>query len=436
MDLTTPNNNFTLCTLGADFNTWGIYTNQNWNTADTNLYGINNLVPTAGININAALSFNSFSLTNAKTVVFTGQANPPSNLQSVWFDSPNGNFWIEDGAGNQIQVTLNGALNIASAGGFNGDYTAPGSTANAQYYPLSGFGFFANSTTIPASITGASIYIGQVGASNPNYIQLASPNSLAGAYTLILPTALPAATQLVSLTSGGQLTAGVTPSINGGLTLSSTLTATTATITGNETVGGTLGVTGTTTLGTTNITGGDNLTLGASSVLVVPSNGQIQNSGTLTQTGTVNPGGQTFTISEELASASVVTGFVTLTGTVGSSPNLTDLKSVFENNRDYVMGYVTGSTGALVRGYNCSVTRSTTGTYVITFLQGLYSDTAANKPIVTATCFNTDTSTNYNCQVTSILQGSGGNTGLWGQITIVTLFNNALEDSDFMFRVC
>src|SRR6185312_16306510 len=85
-------------------------------------------VPSAGINVNADLSFAAFALTTAKAVTFnavlssavTGYSN------ALWVDSsvsPN-NLYFRNSSGTNVQITSGNTLNVAIVGGIGGDYSS------------------------------------------------------------------------------------------------------------------------------------------------------------------------------------------------------------------------------------------------------------------------------------------------------------------------
>lgn len=174
-------------------------------------------IPSAGININASLSMNNQALTNAQLINLYPQAAIATNgsLYRVTDD-----LWFRDGAGNNVRITQGGSVAVSGAVGFTG---LPSGTASASYNALSQSFIFESATNTPANIDGASITIRPLAAS-PQGITLNAPALLAASYSLELPAALPANTEVLLLTSTGSITAGGT---------ANSLTATT--ITGTNT---------------------------------------------------------------------------------------------------------------------------------------------------------------------------------------------------------
>lgn len=153
-------------------------------------------VPTAGLNINAALTMNNYGLTNAQLINLYPQAAITTN-GSVYRISDD--LYYKDGAGNNVRITQSGSVAVSGAIGFTG---LPSGTASASYNALSQSFIFESATNTPANIDGASITIRPLAAS-PQGITLNAPALLAASYSLELPAALPAATSALLLTSTG-----------------------------------------------------------------------------------------------------------------------------------------------------------------------------------------------------------------------------------------
>lgn len=161
------------------------------------------LIPTAGLNIDNTLSFNTFGASDLQRLSLDAQASPlsgatfPTSLYASGVD-----LYFNDGSGNQIQITSSGQVNTAT-----GNITGLSSPAAASY--ISGsqkFLWQANSTTdIPATMEGASVVVREQVAAG-NGVTISAPTGLAANYTQTLPTALPSTTNALTLTnsSGAQ----------------------------------------------------------------------------------------------------------------------------------------------------------------------------------------------------------------------------------------
>lgn len=151
--------------------------------------GKGQLITSAAININDDLSFNNYKIEAAKILGMQNQASPLTDTRALY--SVNGELYYTDGVGNQIALTAGGALNASSVGGIGGDYGS--STANVYYNSISKTFVFDQNVDQRAKLDIGDLLIREtvVGA---NAITIKSPTSLASAYELTLPTALPAST--------------------------------------------------------------------------------------------------------------------------------------------------------------------------------------------------------------------------------------------------
>jgi hypothetical protein len=158
-------------------------------------------IPTAGLNINADLSFAGFSASSLKSLRFSDLSvalSDPSDLNCLY--NVNGNLYYNDGAGNQIQITAGGGLNASSVGGIGGDYAT--SSASLFYTDATKTFTFWQAANTPALIDCGDITIRETVASAEG-ITIKSPTSLAASYTLTLPGALPASTKILSVSAAG-----------------------------------------------------------------------------------------------------------------------------------------------------------------------------------------------------------------------------------------
>lgn len=85
------------------------------------------LVPTSGLNINSDLQFNSNSATELKLSQYDNNSSVVATNRSLQFQG--GELWAVDNSGNQVKLTNLGTINVASAGGFGGDYVSAGASA-------------------------------------------------------------------------------------------------------------------------------------------------------------------------------------------------------------------------------------------------------------------------------------------------------------------
>lgn len=86
------------------------------------------LIPTAGLNINADLEFNSNSALELKKVGLDAQGTLLTGTRFLQADSSGELYW-NDGSANQVKITNSGSINVAGSGGFGGDYVSAGASA-------------------------------------------------------------------------------------------------------------------------------------------------------------------------------------------------------------------------------------------------------------------------------------------------------------------
>lgn len=164
-------------------------------------------VPSAGISIDADLSFNNFGQTSIEFSRFhqKGSADTSSGhageVQNVAGDL----VWI-NGSGASVQVTAGGTLNAAALGGFTGDYGGPGVTAAAKFTNATGlYEFFKDMTDYAI---GAFSKLRLKANSISNILTL-SPHASTSAYEYKFPQAVPAATKFMRMDVSGQTDADV-----------------------------------------------------------------------------------------------------------------------------------------------------------------------------------------------------------------------------------
>lgn len=162
-------------------------------------------VRAAGLSIDADLPFNLITTTGVnatglRSVRFVSQASTLSllaDINSVYFSG--GNFYVNNGSGQAIQITSGATLSAASLGGISG-LAAPASAAfgSATFTWRSG-------TNIAATMDCGPLLIRDTGVS-ANGITIITPPGIA-AYSITLPTALPSVNALLSMSTAGALSA-------------------------------------------------------------------------------------------------------------------------------------------------------------------------------------------------------------------------------------
>lgn len=157
-------------------------------------------VPTAGININSSLSFNSYSGTSFRSVQFASQgvafSDNADNLSCYVVGS---DLYFRDGAGNNVQLTSSGS--VAGTSGSIGGLSSPASATFSTNIFI-----WKSAATTFAKMRNADIELYPATAAAANAITIKAP-TLAGSYTLTLPSALPASNRFLQMDTSGNVTA-------------------------------------------------------------------------------------------------------------------------------------------------------------------------------------------------------------------------------------
>jgi hypothetical protein len=204
-------------------------------------------VPSAGLNVNADISFASlYAPTNLHRLSFASVTTLTSNNKSLFVSSSDNELYFRNNSGTNIKLTSGTSLNVAAfTGGIGGDYASVGAEvafddAGDRYT------FKQNSATGWARLACGEVRILETGSSETVYVGLAAPAALASSHTITLPLAAPGSTSLVQLDSSGVLSASNT--VANAATFSTSVTtptlAGTPNFTGAVTMASTLGVTG------------------------------------------------------------------------------------------------------------------------------------------------------------------------------------------------
>lgn len=219
MSLTLPNPTQQLGPL------WATQLNTALRAVDshTHVAGQGQQVPTAGININADLAYNSYNLTLIRSARFFSQTSKTSvsagtDLGCLFVAGAE--LWYNDTAGNQVQLTASGAVNVSSAGQISG---MSGTTATATYSSGSTLFTFSSATNTPAFMTIGKLNLSLSGAS-PAIASILPSSSMGASFNLTLPSALPASNSFVTSDTSGNLgyltkTGGITGSMIAALTI-------------------------------------------------------------------------------------------------------------------------------------------------------------------------------------------------------------------------
>lgn len=153
-------------------------------------------IPTAGININAALPMNNNILSDAASVNLYPQSLTPNN-GSIYRNS--NDLWFVDGAGNNVRITQNGSVAVSGAIGFTG---LPSGSAGASYVTVDKSFVFQSATNTPGNVDAGSVIVRPV-LPNSKGITISAPAALAADYSLQLPSSLPLATSVLEVSPAG-----------------------------------------------------------------------------------------------------------------------------------------------------------------------------------------------------------------------------------------
>lgn len=186
--------------------------------------GYGKLVGTNGLNINADLSFHGFRALNLLSAQFNIQSPTAGLVGQVYMLGQD--LYCTDGAGNVIQITAAGAVNVSGLGSWTG-LTAP---AAAQYNSVTKKFSLKSNTTGPVfgllEVGDIFLFPGDPNLGTLPYIRLATPAAGVTSYTWQFPTAPPSTPgtgQLLALNHDGTVTLGPPlPSVTSFLRISST----------------------------------------------------------------------------------------------------------------------------------------------------------------------------------------------------------------------
>ncbi len=158
-------------------------------------------IPVAALNINADVPINSYNLTSIRSSRYVNQASPLSlstDLNCVYVS--NGELFYNDTLGNQVQLTLGGAVDTSGSGNITG---MGSTTASAVYTAINNtFSFYSNTNT-PANLLIGPITVGLNSTNTNTRVTLQPSSSQSSPYTLTFPDSLPSAAALVSTDNAG-----------------------------------------------------------------------------------------------------------------------------------------------------------------------------------------------------------------------------------------
>jgi hypothetical protein len=171
-------------------------------------------VKTAGISINADLTFGGYAATALKASAFSAVATTAVSALScaLFRNTADDELYWRTSGGVNVKITDGSSLNASLLGGFTGDY---GSGAEeAEFSSGTGIYDFRVAATERGYIDCSDIRLFEKTAGVTNAVKLKSPASLAASYTLTFPDALPGSTSLLLVSSTGAITASRNPTID------------------------------------------------------------------------------------------------------------------------------------------------------------------------------------------------------------------------------
>jgi hypothetical protein len=176
-------------------------------------------VPSAGLNINADVSWSSggsnYSITDMKAVDFAPQATTAvTALASALFvnSSDANNLYFRNQSGTNVKLTDGSTLNVSIVGGIGGDYSSV--SALLDYDDATDTYRLRQETSAAvrqyAKVAHADLKLFEYKAAGnavvpPNAVTMKSPAGLAASYSVTLPAAVPASTLAVQMSSAGAL---------------------------------------------------------------------------------------------------------------------------------------------------------------------------------------------------------------------------------------
>jgi len=154
------------------------------------------LIPTAGLNLNADVPFNTYKVINAGSLNLTQQSADDGLSSTVY--NKNGDLFYKNGSGAVVKITNGSGLNLSATGGFGGDYGSGDEIA--KYTTSTTLYEFNKDLTTLAKIACSDLKIANF-SDNTKYIQLKALSAVAG--NLYLPSTLPADGELYPMVIAG-----------------------------------------------------------------------------------------------------------------------------------------------------------------------------------------------------------------------------------------
>lgn len=197
---TTPQMSLILPTLGGDRGAWDDKVNAALLRIDghSHIPGLGTQVPTAGLLINADLSFGGFGATALGKAAFSVVTPLATGARTLFVSNVDGELYWRTNAGVNVKLTSGASLNLTLVGGIVGDYAAVGAEvafddANKRYTFKDG----TAGTKRWARLASGPLRLYEYNTSEAVYVELAVATALGANYTLTLPAAVAAGFMLV-----------------------------------------------------------------------------------------------------------------------------------------------------------------------------------------------------------------------------------------------
>jgi hypothetical protein len=155
------------------------------------------LITSAAININDTLDFNGQAASSVKQVTFSEQGSSPTDLNSMYAKS-DGELYYRDDAGNEVQLTASGVVNVGGTGSLSGVTGSAGIAYTSGSYAWSAVphvgtaGAFANFNMRDLRLNGATSGVVSL-----------KPAATIVSYDLTLPGGAPSANQFLMSDGSG-----------------------------------------------------------------------------------------------------------------------------------------------------------------------------------------------------------------------------------------
>lgn len=218
---TTPNMSLELPTNGADIGTWGTKLNVALPIVDSHNHttGKGVKVPTAGLNIDADLSFGNFAASAVGKIGLTPITALAAGSTTVFVSAADNELYWRTAGGTNVKLTNGNALNVgAFVGGIIGDYTS--TNAQLAYDDATGAYTFKRGGTHPwARLRAADLRLYEYNTLESVYTAIKASAAIAASYDITLPAAAAASQVLLQIDAAGQVSFSNTLVANADITL-------------------------------------------------------------------------------------------------------------------------------------------------------------------------------------------------------------------------